>query len=222
MKTLFTMLGAVAMFAVLAGSATPPPPMSGSATRPRRPARDRDSVRRVMLLPQASSGRSQVWMTAGTNPGFATSRSALTAQCLTARGTFEVPVRAPADLLGRREPGVEDRRRRDDLLPLDRLGARHGERDRVARSGHRGAEPALSSRSSSEPQRSVARARRRARRGAEIRHHARRARRLRSRRASRYVQVRGFAPRAPARRLAGRLEHGQPEVAVRVDGVARG
>ena len=45
-----------------------------------------------MMLPQVESGRSQVWVKAGTNPGFATFRSALTAQCLTARGTFEFPV----------------------------------------------------------------------------------------------------------------------------------
>ena len=93
MKFLSTLVGTAALFVALAGSAhaaTTNVRIGNEATPGRLMTATASGA--VMMLPQAESGRSQVWVKAGTNPGFATFRSALTAQCLTARGTFEFPV----------------------------------------------------------------------------------------------------------------------------------
>ena len=75
-----------------------------------------------MMLPQVATGRSQVWVKTGTNPGFATFRNARTGECLTARGTLEIPVVRVQTCTGHR-PAVADRRRRHDLLAFDGLRA---------------------------------------------------------------------------------------------------
>ena len=93
MKALFTLLGAVAVFAALTGSAhaaTANVRIGNEATPGRLMTATASGA--VMMLPQVASGRSQVWVKAGTNPGFSTYRSALTGECLTVRGLPSMPV----------------------------------------------------------------------------------------------------------------------------------
>lgn len=101
MKLLFSLLGAVALCAALAGSAqaatanvkvgnhaTPGLLMTPTASG------------EVMMLPELPTGRLQVWVKTGTNPGFATFRNAHTGDCLTARGTLDNPVVRAQDCNG--------------------------------------------------------------------------------------------------------------------------
>ena len=79
MKLLSSFLGAAALFVVLAGSAhaaTMNVVIGNEATPGRLMTATASGA--VMMLPQVESGRSQVWVKAGTNPGFATFRVALT------------------------------------------------------------------------------------------------------------------------------------------------
>ena len=54
----------------------------------------------VMMRPELPTGRLQVWVKTGTNPGFATFRNAHTGDCLTARGTLDNPVVRAQDCNG--------------------------------------------------------------------------------------------------------------------------
>lgn len=93
MKLLFSFLGAVALCAVLAGSAqaaTANVRLINEATPGRLMTPTASGA--VMMLPQVATGRSQVWVKTGATPGFATFRNALTGDCLTARGTLDNPV----------------------------------------------------------------------------------------------------------------------------------
>jgi hypothetical protein len=91
MKLLFSFLGAVALCAVLAGSAqaaTANVKVGNQATPGRLMSATASG--QVMMLPQ-SDARDQVWVKSGVTPGFAVFRSALTGECLTARGTLDAP-----------------------------------------------------------------------------------------------------------------------------------
>jgi hypothetical protein len=93
MKALFTLIAAVAAFTALAGSAhaaTVNVRIGNEATPGRLMTATASGA--VLMLPQVASGRSQVWVKSGTNPGFSTYRSALTAECLTVRGLPAMPV----------------------------------------------------------------------------------------------------------------------------------
>ena len=93
MKLLFSFLGAAALCAVLAGSAqaaTANVRLINEATPGRLMTPTASGA--VMMLPQVTTGRTQVWVKTGTNPGFVTFRNAHTGDCLTGRGTAEVPV----------------------------------------------------------------------------------------------------------------------------------
>jgi hypothetical protein len=91
MKLVLSFLGAVALCAVLAGSAqaaTANVKVGNQATPGRLMTATASGL--VMMLPQTDA-RDQVWVKSGVTPGFATFRSALTGQCLTARGTLDAP-----------------------------------------------------------------------------------------------------------------------------------
>jgi hypothetical protein len=91
MKLLFSFLGVAALCAVLAGSAqaaTANVKVGNHATPGRLMSATASGL--VMMLPEDGS-RAQVWVKAGTTPGFATFRSALDGRCLTARGTLDEP-----------------------------------------------------------------------------------------------------------------------------------
>ena len=71
MKLLFSFLGAAALCAVLAGSAqaaTANVRLVNEATPGRLMTPTASGA--VMMLPQVTTGRSQVWVKTGTNPGF--------------------------------------------------------------------------------------------------------------------------------------------------------
>ena len=124
MKLLFSFLGAVALCAVLTGSAqaaTANVKLVNEATPGRLMTPTASGA--VMMLPQVPTGRSQVWVKTGTNPGFATFRNAHTGDCLTARGTARHPGRAGPALQRGHRPAVADRRRRHDLLAVAGLRA---------------------------------------------------------------------------------------------------
>jgi hypothetical protein len=92
MKLLFSVLGAVALCAVLAGSAqaaTADVKVGNLATPGRLMSATASGA--VMMGPEDGS-RAQVWVKSGTTPGFSSYRSALDGRCLTARGTLDAPV----------------------------------------------------------------------------------------------------------------------------------
>ena len=93
MKLLFLFLGAVALCAVLTGSAQAAMAdvKVGNHATPGRLMTPTASGE-VMMLPELPTGRLQVWVKTGANPGFATFRNARTEDCLTARGTLDNPV----------------------------------------------------------------------------------------------------------------------------------
>ena len=205
MKLLFSFLGAVALCAVLAGSAqaaTANVRLINEATPGRLMTPTASGA--VMMLPQVTSGRSQVWVKTGTNPGFATFRNAHTGDCLTGARHRRGPGRAGPALQRRHRPAVADRRRRHDLLACDglRAGGRglHGR----PRRAHRREEPALDPQDRLILRFARARPRARAGAGAEIGGDARRPRRLR-----RPAQLRR---RDRGRRRASRTDRATPPV----------